>query len=97
VILVITKNVLFEFTGGTTINFSSGAVTPGQEPNTRYKQRAHGFVMVTAWFFLLPAGIFMAAFFKHLHAWFRLHILMQTLGVLLAISGLIIAVEFTAG
>jgi peroxidase len=82
--------------GGTTVNFRSGAVTPGQEPNTRYKQRAHGFVMVTAWFFLLPGGIFMASFFKHLHSWFRLHILIQTLGVLLAISGLIIAVEFTA-
>jgi hypothetical protein len=53
--------------------------------------------MVTAWFFLLPGGIFLASFFKHLRAWFRLHILMQTLGVLLAISGLIIAVEFTAG
>ena len=53
----------------------------------------HGSLMMASWGFLLPSGTLIAKFYKHRPdgLWFKLHRAIQTLGLLLALIGWIIA------
>lgn len=53
----------------------------------------HGILMMVAWGFLLPSGTLLAKFYKHRPdgLWFKLHRGIQTLGLLLALAGWILA------
>eukprot|EP00550_Attheya_septentrionalis_P008207 CAMPEP_0198297912 /NCGR_PEP_ID=MMETSP1449-20131203/38846_1 /TAXON_ID=420275 /ORGANISM="Attheya septentrionalis, Strain CCMP2084" /LENGTH=403 /DNA_ID=CAMNT_0043999017 /DNA_START=153 /DNA_END=1364 /DNA_ORIENTATION=+ len=55
----------------------------------------HGSLMLIGWGFLLPSGAIMARLFKHRPdgLWFKIHIFVQTLGLLLAGIGFIIALR----
>jgi len=55
----------------------------------------HGILMMVAWGFLLPSGTLLAKFYKHRPdgLWFKLHRGIQTLGLLLALTGWIIALK----
>eukprot|EP00537_Pseudo-nitzschia_pungens_P006476 CAMPEP_0172358244 /NCGR_PEP_ID=MMETSP1060-20121228/2570_1 /TAXON_ID=37318 /ORGANISM="Pseudo-nitzschia pungens, Strain cf. cingulata" /LENGTH=577 /DNA_ID=CAMNT_0013079357 /DNA_START=154 /DNA_END=1887 /DNA_ORIENTATION=+ len=54
---------------------------------------AHASLMLIGWGYLLPSGTLVAKFFKHRldGAWFRFHRIIQTIGLLLALAGWIIA------
>lgn len=54
---------------------------------------AHGSLMIISWGWLLPSGVLIAKFFKHRPdgLWFKIHRVLQILGLLLAFSGWIIA------
>lgn len=60
--------------------------------------RTHGILMMIGWGFLLPAGAILARFGKHRDPlWFHLHRVIQTVGLILALSGFIYAlVRFDA-
>lgn len=61
----------------------------------RANKEAHGAIMFVSWAFFLPIGIFLPAFYKKYGIlWFRLHILVQTFAVSLAIIGFIVALHF---
>mmetsp|Transcript_21030 Transcript_21030/g.44116 ORF Transcript_21030/g.44116 Transcript_21030/m.44116 type:complete len:437 (+) Transcript_21030:271-1581(+) len=59
----------------------------------RTQQFAHASLMMVSWGFLLPSGTLLAKFYKHRPdgLWFKLHRAIQTVGLLLALAGWIIA------
>lgn len=69
----------------------AGAVglTPLQE-----SKRNHGALMFVSWGFLIPLGAITAKFYKHRSPiWFHLHRVIQTLGLILALAGWVIALH----
>jgi len=81
--------------GGSVLDgFAVGANTPASSRSSRHtKVMAHAILMLLGWGFLLPSGTLIAKFFKHRPdgMWFKLHRGIQTLGLLLALLGWIIA------
>jgi len=81
--------------GGSVLDgFAVGANTPTSSKSSRHtKVMAHAILMLLGWGFLLPSGTLMAKYFKHRPdgMWFKLHRGIQTLGLLLALLGWIIA------
>jgi len=80
--------------GSTIINFFTGM----QKNVGNYTQRMillHGSLMVFSFVICMSFGIFVARFLKDYHWWFPLHILVQVIGVLGSISGLIVAIVMT--
>lgn len=59
----------------------------------RRKQIAHGSMMLIGWGFLLPLGAIFARFFKHRPngIWFKIHRLIQSIGLVFSLTGWIIA------
>ena len=54
---------------------------------------AHGSLMWIGWLVFLPAGIFLAAHFKHLGVWwFRLHVILQTTAIVIIAASFILIV-----
>jgi len=71
-----------------------------EDPAARFRRMAlaHGSLMLIAWGWLLPTGAIFAKLSKHRPGdlWFKVHRIVQVLGLLLALAGWIIALnEFT--
>lgn len=68
-----------------------GVVTLGLTELQKNK-RLHAILMIISWGFLLPAGAVIAKFFKHKDPlWFHAHRVIQVIGLVLALTGWIIA------
>jgi len=81
------------------INFFTGFFgTTGSHSGPHDRLTVHGVLMVFAWLFVFPLGIFIVKFCKRLllRWWFRLHMIIQYLGTLVVICSLILAVEAVA-
>jgi len=87
--------------GAADINFYTGtvditAVEEQQGPKDRLT--VHGVLMFVAWAVIFPLGIVIVKFCRKLlpRWWFRLHMFIQYIGVLVIIAALILAVEAVA-
>jgi len=81
------------------INFFTGSSQLTSEPSgPKDRLTIHGVLMVFAWLFVFPLGIFLVKFCKRLllRWWFRLHMIIQYIGTLFVICALILAVEAVA-
>jgi hypothetical protein len=87
--------------GSAVINLSTGeSSVDGIDPIT-VRRIVHGVLMTVAWCALMPAGTLIAALLKHRifligHWWFRLHVGVQSAGLLLTFIAFVLSVEFTA-
>jgi hypothetical protein len=63
------------------------------EEVSEWMPATHGVMMATSWGLLIPIGIILARFFKHIgHAWFVLHTAVNTVAVALTLVAFIIAI-----
>ena len=74
-------------------NIAVAANARGSGISLKTKKLIHGSLMMVSWGFLLPSGTLIAKFYKHRPdgLWFKLHRAIQTLGLILALAGWIIA------
>ena len=86
--------------GSFALSLANGAAVESVVPFAAYKwQLYHGLLMFTAWGIMLPMGAFVARFMKvPLQAgqpakWYRIHRLNQTVGVALALVGVLISLS----
>jgi hypothetical protein len=81
-----------------TINFGSGkAQAASVNTGSKTDRRWHGSLMFVAFFVLFPIGIFIAAYLKPIGVWwFRLHVLIQIIAILVAYAGFITIVQWTS-
>ncbi|GMH36265.1 hypothetical protein BSKO_04133 [Bryopsis sp. KO-2023] len=78
--------------GGLSLNFLTGAsITVAGEDLSPY-WIAHGILMIIGWGAMLPIGIIIARTMKDKDPlWFKLHVALQSLGLLVALSGFVMA------
>jgi hypothetical protein len=81
------------FSGTTTAKPPTRITTSGS--NLEQKYYAHGSLMLIGWGWLLPSGTLFARFFKHRpnSLWFKIHRVLQSVGLFLSIVGWIIALR----
>lgn len=78
-------------------------ITSSGSKSLNNKKLAHGSLMLIGWGLLLPLGSMLARFLKHRpdSLWFKLHRVVQTVGLIVALAGWIIALKnfdvFTPG
>jgi len=84
--------------GGGSVNFATGAYAAAALPVSAIRV-AHGAIMTMAWGVLIPTGIFLARFTKHVHPttgpaafWFHRHWIVQCVGAALSLLGFALAV-----
>lgn len=84
----------------TCANLSIATVPPGctglQGPLTDRQLRtiAHGSMMLLGWGILLPTGVMIAKTMRHRNPlWYKMHSVIQTVGLLLTIAGFIVALS----
>jgi hypothetical protein len=79
---------------GNGTGFEFGGIT-SSGGNLQQKHFIHGSLMLIGWGFLLPSGTLFAKFFKHRPdgLWYQIHRSCQTLGLLLALCGWIVAMR----
>ncbi|XP_071738033.1 cytochrome b561 and DOMON domain-containing protein At3g07570-like [Rutidosis leptorrhynchoides] len=71
------------------LNYASGQANKLKAPHSNLK-RAHGILNIIGWGVLIPIGVMVARYLKHLDSlWFNLHIGIQSLGFILGLSGVI--------
>ena len=82
-----------------TINFATGEATENSD-DTKTFHTAHGWCMMLGWGVMLPTGGFIARYTRELDPWklnpalwFRLHVGIQSTGLLVAIAGWIIIMQ----
>ena len=74
-----------------TLNIASGSTAAVTNPNLKF-WIIHGALMFLGWGVLIPAGVTVARTMKHMDpTWFNIHRGANSLGLLLAIAGLIVA------
>ncbi|PWA54982.1 cytochrome b561/ferric reductase transmembrane with DOMON related domain-containing protein [Artemisia annua] len=71
------------------LNYASGQASKIKAPYSNLK-RTHGILNMFGWGILLPIGVIVARYFKHLDPlWFYVHTGIQSLGFILGLSGVI--------
>ncbi|KVH94161.1 Carbohydrate-binding domain family 9-like protein [Cynara cardunculus var. scolymus] len=71
------------------LDYASGEGSRIKAPYSNLK-RAHGILNMIGWGILLPVGVMVARYFKHLDPlWFYVHTSVQSLGFILGLSGVI--------
>ena len=74
-----------------TLNIASGSTAAVTNPNLKFWV-IHGALMFLGWGVLIPTGVTVARTMKHMDpAWFNVHRGANSLGLLLAVAGLIVA------
>jgi len=68
-------------------------ITGASQQNEEYLPYVHASLMIIAFVFCMSFGIFVARYLKDYHWWFPLHIIIQVLAVLLALSGFGVALS----
>jgi hypothetical protein len=82
------------FAGGTTSARPPNLIT-GSGSDLTQKYYAHASLMLIGFGWLLPMGVLFARFFKHRpdSLWYQIHRMLQTVGLIFAVSGWIIALK----
>ncbi|XP_076917556.1 cytochrome b561 and DOMON domain-containing protein At3g07570-like [Bidens hawaiensis] len=71
------------------LNYASGQASRVKAPYSNLK-RAHGILNMLAWGILIPIGVIVARYFRHMDPlWFYVHSSVQSLGFILGIAGVI--------
>ena len=68
-------------------------ITGGVDNSLQKRYYAHASLMLIGWGWLIPSGAILARFLKHRPIWFHLHRAVQSLGLLSALIGFIIALK----
>jgi len=75
-------------------NGTGGGVQSGGDNDSKDKIKAHGAMMFVGWMVIIPIGIFFAAFGKRLGMlWFRIHVFVQSLGIVIISCAFITIIE----
>ena len=75
------------------INFMTGEVVLVKKWETI---DSHAVLMCIAWLILIPTGIVVAMFFKHLgHVWYLLHFGLQAIAFIFVFAAFILAVQYS--